>query len=109
MSNIQNTIKLLAEMGQTTDTLGIMFDLCGGAFCDRIWFLQVTALVPDPEHRVRFVDFAGDWWYLDDLAEEYFEKEGLSKLFLQNQGRRILAPDPEGDGNEILDWLRAAC
>lgn|SRR5439155_965341 len=109
MSNIQNTIKVLADMGQTTDTLGIIFDLCWGAFCDRMWFLDVTALVPDPEHRVRSVDFAADWWYLDDLAEEYLGREGMSKLFLQNQGGRILAPDPEGDGNEILDWLRAAC
>jgi len=26
-------------------------ELCWGAFCDRMWFLDVTALVRDPEHR----------------------------------------------------------
>lgn len=107
MSNIQNTVKFLADMGKTTDALGMIFDLCWGAFCDRR-FLQVAALVPNPEHRVRSVDFSGDWWYLDDLAEEYLETEAMSRLFLEDQGRRVLAPDPEDDGNEILDWLRAA-
>jgi len=109
VSNIQNTVSYLANMGQTTDTLGIIFDLCWGAFCDRMWFLQVTALVPDPEHRVRSIDFAGDWWYLDDLAEEYLAREGMSKLFRQCQRRRVLAPDPTSDGNEILDWLQSSC
>jgi len=109
MSNIQNTVRYLANTKQTTDTLGVIFDLCWGAFCDRIWFLQVTALVPDPEHRVQSIGFDGDWWYLDDLAREYLEREGMSRLFLQDQRRRVFAPDPESDGNEILDWLRTTC
>lgn len=107
MSNIQNTVRFLARTGRTTDTLGIIFDLCWGAFCDRRWFHQVTALVPDPEHRVRSIDLAGDWWYLDDLAEEYMAKEGMTKFFLPNHGKRILAPEPESDGVEVLDWLQS--
>ena len=108
VSNMQNTVTYLAKTGQTTETLGIIFDLCWAAFCDRVWFLKMTALVPDPEHRVRSIDFAGDWWYLDDLAEEYLAREGMTKLFRQSQRRRVLAPDPASDGNEILDWLQSS-
>lgn len=107
MSNIQNTVRFLVDIGRTTDTLGMIFDLCCGAFCDRTWFHQVTALVPDPEHRVRSIDLAGDWWYLDDLAEEYLEKDGMTRLFLPNYGKRILAPKPESSGDEVLYWLQA--
>jgi hypothetical protein len=32
MSNIQNTIKLLADLGKQPDSLSIMFDMCWGAF-----------------------------------------------------------------------------
>jgi len=42
-----------------------------------MWFLEVTALVRDPEHRARSIHFKEDWWYLDDLAEGYLEKEGI--------------------------------
>jgi hypothetical protein len=33
----------------------------------------------------------------------------MSMLLAQNPRKRILAPKPESDGNEILDWLRATC
>jgi hypothetical protein len=105
MSNIQNTIKLLVELDKQPDGLHIIFDMCWGAFRDVDWFRQVTTLVPDPDHRALYIDLATDWWYVDDLAKEYLEKDGFANLFEANVGRRILTPAPGGDGVEILRWL----
>jgi len=108
VSNVQHTIQFLEEIGQAPDSLGIMFDMCWGAFRDRDWFGQVTTIVAEPEHRARYIDFTGDWWYLDDLARDYFERERFSQLYEANNGGRILAPLAESDGTEILRWLRAS-
>src|SRR5271155_3453194 len=106
VSNVQNIIKLVEDLGQAPDRLAATFDMCWGAFRDKDWFRTVSTLVPDPERRVRSIDFAGDWWYLDDLAKEYFDREESSKLFEEHYGKRILAPATASDGNEILRWLR---
>ena len=105
MSNAQSFIKMLEETGHSPDPLTIMLDMCWGAFCDATWFRQVTKLVPDPDRRACYIDVASDWWYLDDLAKEYLQKEGLADLFEANVGRRILAPFQSSDGEEILRWL----
>jgi hypothetical protein len=109
MSNQQIIIKFLDDMGQAPDGLRIIFDLCWGAFRDAVWFRQVTTLVPDPERRARFIDMTGDWWYLDDLARSFLDKEELANVFAEQIGKRILAPEPTSDGNEILRWLRECC
>ena len=106
VSNILNIIRFLNEMGKETDGLGMVFEMCRGAFSDIAWFRQVTTLVSDPEHRARFIDVSANWWYLDDLAAEYLAREGRTGLLKVDEGRRILAPNPEGDGKDILDWLR---
>ena len=105
MSNAQSFIKLLDEMGHAPNPLAIMFNMCWGAFRDADWFHQVTTLVPDPGHRALYIDVTTDWWYLDDLAKKYLEKEGLASLFETNLGRRILVPTASSDGEEILRWL----
>ena len=106
VSNVQSTIKLLSDLGKQPDSLEIIFDMCWGAFTDLKWFRQVTITVPGPERRATYIDFSGDWWYLDDLAQNYFEREGMSERFAANIGGRILAPPSESDGSEILTWLR---
>ena len=108
MSNIQNTIKLVADLGTQPDGLGIMFDMCWGAFRDANWFRQVTALVPDANHRALYIDVAADWWYVDDLAKEYLEKEGLANVFEGNVGGRILVPSSNSNGDEMLWWLKSS-
>lgn len=109
VSNMAKIIQFLTEVGKVSDGLGLAFDLCRGTFADDAWFRQMTTLAIDAEHRARIVDYSADWWYLDDLASYYMEKEGLSKLFEDNDRRRIFAPDPNGTGQDILDWLRACC
>ena len=107
VSNLQNTIRLLAELGRPVDSLAMIFDMCFGAFADQPWFRQVTSLVADPGHRAAAIDFTGDWWYLDDLAEEFLANDGLQSRLHQHIGGRVLAPHAASDGAEILDWLRA--
>ncbi len=106
VSNVQNIIKMVEELGEAPDRLAVTFNMCWGAFRDKDWFHAVTTLVADPERRVGYIDYDGDWWYLDDLAQEYFEREKSSQLFEQHYGKRILAPDAASDGYEILRWLR---
>ena len=98
VSNAQSIIKFLDDMGQAPDGLRIIFDLCWGAFRDAVWFRQVTTLVPDPERRARFINMTGDWWYLDDLAKSFLDKEGLANVFAEEIRKRILAPEPRSDG-----------
>ena len=105
MSNLQSFIKLLDEMGHAPDRLAVMFDMCWGAFSDAVWFRQSTTLVPDPDHRAIYIDVASDWWYVDDRAKEYLEKEALASLLEANLGRRILVLTPDSGGVEILRWL----
>jgi hypothetical protein len=107
VSNVVNTIQFLEEMGQSPDWLAITFDLCWGAFSDQAWFREITRLTRDPEHRARDIDFSEDWWYLDDLAREYFDREGFGEVFATNRGGRICVPASNSDGSEILTWLKS--
>lgn len=110
VSNLGKIIQFLGEMGKVSDGLGLAFELCRGTFADEAWFRQVTTLAMKyAEHRVHIIDYSADWWYLDDLAAYFMEKEGRSDLFKANVGRRIFAPNPNGDGLDILDWLRSCC
>jgi hypothetical protein len=106
VSNMGKIIQFLGEMGKVSDGLGLAFELCRGTFADETWFRQATTLAMDAEHRAQTVDYSADWWYLDDLAPYFMEKEGRSDLFKANEGKRIFAPDPNGSGKDILGWLR---
>ena len=109
VSNMGKIIQFLGEIGKVSDGLGLAFELCRGTFTDEIWFRQMTTLAMDAEHRAQNVDYSADWWYLDDLASYYMEKEGRSDLLQANDRKRIFAPDPNGTGEDILDWLRTCC
>ena len=87
------------------DGLGMIFQLCAGAFEDEKWFRARTALLEDPADRAKYIDLNGDWWYVDDLAEYYMERAGLEGVFTSQLGSRICMPDPDGDGQDVLEWL----
>ena len=105
VGNIVTAIHLLNSIKEQMDGLKIVFDICRGTFVDWDWFSGITELVQDSEHRAHYIDLTSDWHYLDDLAEAFILKEGMPELFNSELGRRILAPDPYGDGNDILSWL----
>lgn len=105
VSNVLGIADLLAEMGELPDKFQFVLDLCRGVFRDERWFRQVTTFVPDPMHRARYIDFSGNWWYVDDLAADFLTKEGKADVFEAQRGERILAPRDDSDGSDVLDWL----
>ena len=96
------------ELGVEYDELGVLFGLCCGAIQDETWLRSRTVLITDPQHRADFIDYTGDWWYVDDLARHYMESAGKTEIFKENLGKRICAPDPQGDGRDVLEWLSTA-
>lgn len=99
----------LAPVRPDYDGLGAIFALSRGTFTDEAWFRAHVGLVPDPAHRAAAIPLDSDWWYVDDLALEFMARDGLAAVSGTEMGRRILAPDPYGDGSDILQWLSTKC
>ena len=89
------------------DSLGATYDVCYGVFDDEPWFRAHTRLIRDPARRAAEIDLSDDWWYIDDLAEMYFAHAGRADVYREHLGGRILVPTPEGDGEDVLAWIRA--
>lgn len=92
-------------LGFEYDVLGVLFRLCDGAFEDEAWLRARTVVVEDPHHRADHIDFTGDWWYVDDLADHYLKNAGRGDIYDRHVGERILVPEPRGDGQDVLRWL----
>jgi hypothetical protein len=107
VGNFVEVIRTLWTVNPGYDGLGSIFELCRGAFDDEAWFRAHTALVERPASRAAEVELTEDWWYMDDLAETYFAECGRTSVYLKHLGGRILRPSPTGDGQDVLDWLRA--
>ncbi|HEX9154866.1 MAG TPA: hypothetical protein VF819_04835 [Nitrospira sp.] len=105
VGNLSRVAHLMKEIRCDYDELGMLFGICRGVFADEAWFRSVASFIPDPEHRFRHVDLATDWWYVDDLAPMYISQEGREDLLMLEEGRRILIPNPTGDGHDIMEWL----
>lgn len=105
VANAVTIVHALEESGDEVDGLGMILQLTFGAFADEAWFRGVTTLVQEPRHRARHLDLSADWWWVDDLAQRYLTLEGMADRFDRHRGERIFAPDPEGDGQDVLDWL----
>ena len=98
----------IRSMGIEYDGVGVLYSLCRGAFTDEAWLRASTVLIEDPVHRAEYIEYTGDWWYVDDLARHYMEKAGRVEVFTKYIGHRICAPDPKGSGRDIKEWLRAS-
>ena len=70
-------------------------------------FAQLTRLRYENDDRGQAIDLTEDWYYLDDLADHFFIKAYGERVFEEELGRRILMCDPEGDGSDIIAWLRS--
>ena len=108
VGNIVTVIHFLDSIKEPMNGLKLVFDTCRGTFADWEWFSGITKLVQDSERRAHHIDFALDWYYLDDMAEVFMIKEGMTELFSRELNRRILMPDSDSDGNDILRWLSEA-
>ncbi len=70
------------------------------------WFLNRLVLCTDPDRRGWSIDTSGDWYYVDDWADEYFVAAHGTKLYEEELGRRICRADPYSDGSDVLTWIR---
>lgn len=105
VGNFATIAHLMRDLEIEYDELGVLFGICRGAFSDEEWFRSVTTLVANPEQRTTQIDFSGNWWYVDDLADEYFKAAGQAEILSAHLGSRIFIPNPTGDGQNVLDWL----
>ena len=69
-------------------------------------FSQLTRLRYENDNRGEAIDLTADWYYVDDLADHFFVNAYGTSSFEEHLGARILMCDPEGDGSDIIDWLR---
>lgn len=106
VGNVVQIVRTL-ERSQPVDGLGVVLRVCQGVFEDEAWFRSVTTLIADPAARARTVLAAGgsDWFWLDDLAAEYSAQADLAAAYREHAGARILAPTPDGDGQDVAGWL----
>lgn len=81
--------------------------LLADVFPDATWFTERLELAYGTDDRCRHIDLSGDWWYVDDWADEFFVKAHGEELYRRELGGRILLADPHGDGGDLLDWLRS--
>ena len=54
--------RLMMQVDENYDALGMILELCQGAFADSAWFRASTDLVQDADDRARCVDMSDDWW-----------------------------------------------
>jgi hypothetical protein len=105
VGNFGGIARAIKDLGVEYDELGVLFNLCRGAFSDEVWLRSNTVLIDDPQNRADYIEFTCNWWYVDDLARYYMDSAGKSDQFQDFCGSRICAPDPKGSGRDVLEWL----
>ena len=105
-SNTIIAIELAVEIGQTVDGREILHEYCDGAL-SLTWLRNDVELMDDPDRRVLSIDLDGDWWYVDDLAEYYFTREGIRGTYQEHINGRVCVPTKNGDGRDVREWLIA--
>lgn len=105
IGNVNKIFNGLEQMGQHVDSVEIVYTLCFDAFTDFDWFVSSVCCTKKSDKWINQIDFSGNWWYMDILAEQYLKNNGKNELFKQQKGNRILIPNDSGDGNDIITWL----
>ena len=109
IGNVNDIFNGLEEMGQHVDSVEIVYTLCFDAFIDFDWFLKNVCCTKSPDQRIKQIQFKEDWWYMDVLAERYFNRGETKETLIQHRGTRILIPKPDGDGKDIINWFDTIC
>jgi len=84
-----------------------IYKLLEPLFPDKNWFMDRLVLISDTDHRCSYIDLKLDWFYVDDWADTFFIAAQGEDTYELEKGNRILLCDHEGDGKDILDWLRS--
>jgi hypothetical protein len=108
VGNYASIAHMTASIDPGYDSLGTLFRMLSTAFTDEGWFRSVTSLVVDAGRRAEHIPFEGDWWYVDDYAPDYLDTAGKSHLLSGDLAHRICIPAPNGDGSDIIDWIRSS-
>lgn len=108
VGNYASIAHMAASVDPGYDSLGTLFRMLGTAFIDETWFRSRTTLIDDAGRRGERIPFEGDWWYADDYAPEYLDMAEKSHLLSGDQAHRICVPSPDGDGADIIDWIRSS-
>jgi len=105
IGNVNDIFKGLEKMGQHIDSVEIIYTLCFDAFTDFNWFMNNVCCTQNPDLRIKQIQFMQDWWYMDVLAKRYFNSGETKKTLKEHLGTRILIPEPNGDGKDIINWF----
>jgi hypothetical protein len=107
VANMCTIVSTLLDMGRDdVDGPVWIFQLCQGAFRDLKWFHSMTTLIRDGTTRAQFIDFGGDWWWVDDRATYYLDSAELMRR-AEGSPTRVMIPTPEGDGADMIEWFDA--
>ncbi|WP_419535809.1 hypothetical protein [Endozoicomonas sp.] len=82
-----------------------IYDLLKAIFTDRAWFLYRLQLQYNTDQRCQYINLTGNWFYMDDWADQFFTDAYGSKAYSQHLGQRVLLVDPHAAGEDILSWL----
>jgi hypothetical protein len=105
VGNVNNIFTGLEQLGQHIEKAEIVYTLCFDAFTDFDWFVNTVCCSNDPDQGINQIDFTGDWWYMDDFAVRYLQKSGKDDILKKEKGKRIIVPDPIGNGQDIIKWF----
>jgi hypothetical protein len=106
VGNVNDIFNGLEEMGQHVDSVEIIYTLCFDAFVDFDWFMNNVYCTKDPNQRINEIQFKEDWWYMDVFAERYLSKCDAKSTLKEHRGNRILIPESQGDGQDIINWFQ---
>jgi hypothetical protein len=94
------------EGGRFSDAKESVRLMISDAFPDAELWQEFVRLAPNTEDRARHLTFDTDWYYVDDFAIEYYQREPNHppiEIFLNH---RILQVDPFDDGKSLVDFLQ---
>lgn len=98
---------MLFESGQVQRPQDALAAFFSGTIRDDGRWLDGVELVEDPIRRCAFIDDAEDWYYVDDHAEAYLDRDRPDLLATAVRAGRVLPCDGSSDGREVARWLRS--
>ena len=75
VGNFCNIAAVMKDMGLEYDELGVLLDICGGAFTDALWFRSMTTLVPEPQRGHLAIDLPEEVFRLEAGEVEFVRAE----------------------------------
>lgn len=94
------------KLPRLEDRKAAIYRLLKDLFPDKDWFLDKLILIPDTDKRGEYIDLNSNWYYIDDWADDFFQKVHSKTLYQQELNKRICCCNPHEDGKDVLDFLK---